>query len=522
MLEIWPSSDTSGAPLAATALGALTGLREDTDYVILCPGRLNGSRLYIDDLELAAAADGRYRWRPGFYAGRVLAEVVNPDGSRLRQWLDVGPSERKSGDECFAEMVGQIREFDAALLGGASAATMAFGRHGRAGRFTADILLSRLREHGPAFVETSAAITRAPHRSLSADLQLLPLSRVRRLHPSALRDRRVAALCSGTLDMGENAESIQLRSLTSIPTFDTPANRALVALMQRLLAAIIGLRGTVAGEGLGADFEEQAPRVERRLWDLAELESRVRTLLTSHPFSEVARSGTTAAGLTQIAAQPAYSEAYRLGCMALSTAVDGDAETDALHVNHSWGIYESWCYLAVLQSLRDLLGVEAEEFEPAAVSAQLAHRLTLKDGDSVEVHFQARFPAEAPSKGRVGFSITGERYPDVLVVHRGPGQRRSLVLDAKWRSGRSNVLQAMESAHIYHDALRLEDAAPNPCLLLLPGTDDVPSLSSLDFRKRHGVGTVVQVSVGQPGLGELARVLGDWLGLGATPLDTSS
>ncbi len=196
MLEVWPSSDASGAPLAPPEPGAvIPGLREDTDYTIHCPGRLAGSRLYIDDLELAAAADGRYRWRPGFYAGRVLAEVVDPDGSRLRQWLDVGPSERKSGDECFAEMVEQIRDFDAALLGGASSATMAFGRHGRVGLFTADILLSRLREHGPTFVDAVASIAQAPHRSLCANLQVLPLSRVRRLHPAALRDRKVAALC---------------------------------------------------------------------------------------------------------------------------------------------------------------------------------------------------------------------------------------------------------------------------------------------------------------------------------------
>jgi hypothetical protein len=514
VLEIRLARELSGPALCPPTPGApITGLREDTDYVFGCTGRLPGSRLYVDDVELAPGPDGSYRWRPSFYAGRVLAELLSPEGVRQSLWLDVGPADSKSGDQCFADMVGQIRAFDPALLGGASAATMAFGRDGRTGLYSDDVLLSRLREHGPSFVDAVVAIARAPHRALSADLQMLPLSRVRRLHPSALRDRRVAAMCSGTLGSDVDSESIQLRSLTSTPTFDTPANRALVALLHRILATSLRLYRTVADEGLGANFEEQAVRVERRLLDLSALETRIRVLLSSPPFSEVRTGGTTAAGLTQVAAQPAYSRAYRLGCMALSTSVEGDDEADALHVNHSWGIYETWCYLAVVEVLGRLIDAGAEEFKPAAVSAQLAHRLPLKDGATVETYFQALFPSEAPSAKRSGWSISRERRPDILLVLRHPSGIRSMVLDAKWRSGRDNVLQAMESAHIYHDALRLDSTVPSPCVLLLPGPAAVPSLGSPDYLASHGVGALSDVTVGQPGMETLAHLLTDWLGL---------
>lgn len=512
MLEVRLARDPSGPVMRAQAPeDAITGLREDTDYVIDWPGRLPASRLYVDDVELLAGADGCYRWRPCFYAGKALAELLSPDGSRQAVYLDVGPSESKSGEQSFAEMVGEIRGFDAALLGGVSAATMVFGRDGSPGLYSDDILLSRLRHHGPSFVDAVASIARSPHRALSPDVQVLPLSRVRRLHPSALRDRRFAAMCAGTGDMDLDWESVRLRGTTSAPTFDTPANRALVALLQRVLATALRLRDVVVANALGADVDEQSARVERRLLDIEALQARIRALLTNAPFSEVRAAGMTAAGLTQIAGQPAYSRAYRLGCMALATSVYGDSEVDALHVNHSWGIYESWCYIAVLRMLVELLGREVEASAPTAVAAQLAHRINSRDGVCVEAYFQALFPAEAPSSGRTGWSISRERRPDILLVSRGAERCRAMVLDAKWRSGRSNVLEAMESAHIYHDSLRLHGAVPGPCLLLLPGSPAVPSLGTPEYIASHFVGAIADFGVSRPGVETLMRHLAQWL-----------
>ncbi len=512
MLELRLARDPLGPPFPVQGPEAvITGLREDTDYAITWPGRALGSRLYVDDVELAQSVDGRYRWRPSFYAGRARAELLSPDGSRQCLWLDVGPSETKSGEKSFAEMADAIRRFDAALLGGVSAATMVFGRDGAPGLYSDDILLARLRQHGPLFVEAVVAIARCPHRTLSADSQVLPLSRVRRLHPSALRDRRLAALCSGAEDSELDWDSLQLRSTTSVPTFDTPANRALVALLQRVLASALRLRDVVTNKRLGADIEEQSARMERRLGDLEVMEARIRGVLTRSPFNEVLSTGVTAAGLTQIAAQPSYSRAYRLGCMALATSVYGDSEVDALHVNHSWGLYETWCYIAVVHLLGQVRGQQPVAFRPTAVAAQLAHRIDLQDGAAVEVYFQALFPSESPSAGRMGWSISRERRPDILLVLRHAERCSSLVLDAKWRSGRSNVLEAMESAHIYHDSLRLEGVVPSPCLVLLPGSVEVPSLSSDEYISRHLVGAISEFSVRGPGLERLGHLLAKWM-----------
>jgi len=79
-----------------------------------------------------------------------------------------------------------------------------------------------------------------------------------------------------------------------------------------------------------------------------------------------------------------------------------------------------------------------------------------------------------------------------------------VVLDAKWRSGRSNVLEAMESAHIHHDALRRNRAAPSPPLLLFAGPPLVPSLGTNAYIACRGLGAISDVSVGRSGVGELA------------------
>lgn len=511
MLHIRPALQAGTVPgVSVHAPDVISGLREDTDYVIATQELHPRERVFVDDVELLRGADGAYRWRPCFYAGRVLVELVSPSGSRQHCWLDVGPSASKSGEECFAQMVAQIRSFNPALLGGQSAATMAFGRDGRSGVFSDDIALSRLRRYGPEFLNALVAISAVPHRSISADSALLPLSRIRRLHHSAMLDRRIAAIAQGKLTSETDFDDIHLRSLTSTVTFDTPANRALLAITRRVLAALARVRERVGELALPGDREEQLARVQRREQDLSELQERLRLMLVKPPFSEVTLGETTAAGLTQMAAHPLYSRAWRLGSMALATGVEGEGEPDMLHVSHSWGIYETWCYLAVLQAVTSAFGTTASQCVPQAVSAQLAHRCALADGRQLELYFQAQFPAESAPASRVGWSISRERRPDILLVLRTGQERRAMVLDAKWRSGRDNVLQAMESAHIYHDALRLSGHRLSPCVLVLPGDGAVPSLGKLDFIHTHGVGALSGIAAGEPGLEQLTTLLTWW------------
>lgn len=510
MLRIRPSFGAEDLPWQTVLPGSVaTGLHEDTDYLLDVGPQ--ATDVFIDDVALVREHSSAFRWRPAFYAGRVSAEAIHDSTVIARYLLDVSPSYSKSGQDEFDAMVAEIREFDQSLLSGLSSATMAFGREGRRGRYELDVQLSRLREYGPAFLNAIEIITQKPHRFLTANTQVLPLSRVRRLHHSALRDRRLVAIVSGQGVSAESMDAFQVNGLTSTPSFDTPANRSLRALLLRFRAAVVALEGAVERLELGSPREEQLARADRRLRDLASLAMRTNRSLFGQLFREVSKAETSAAGLTQISAQPNYSKAYRLGSRALVTQVDGSDLGDQLHVPPSWGIYENWCFLCVMRCVAQITGQKPVERPSMAASSERSVRFDLSSGHWLEVLFQAKFPSLKVASNRLAWSISGERRPDLVLVHHRPEGAAAMILDAKWRSGRDNVLDAMESAHIYHDALRLGSAQPSPCVLLLPGTACVAELEQQTFVKAHSVGAISSVRIAAPGLPRVQEVIADWL-----------
>jgi hypothetical protein len=86
-----------------------------------------------------------------------------------------------------------------------------------------------------------------------------------------------------------------------------------------------------------------------------------------------------------------------------------------------------------------------------------------------------------------------------------------LIFDAKYRSGKSNVLDAMGSAHIYHDSLFLDDRRPDLSLLLLPGASEVDSLEQCETWATFGVGVVSAYSEGMGGIERCVEAIATWL-----------
>ncbi|MCV2355392.1 restriction endonuclease-like protein [Paucibacter sp. B2R-40] len=511
MLKFRRKHDAQGCTWTEIFPGQIgSGLHEDTDYLLSTENQCD-VRVFVDDVELTCCSESLFSWRPCFYAGRVNVDVLKNNEISTRYFLDVSPSKSKSGQSQFDDMVAEIRDYDQTLLGGTVAATIEFGHQVGIGKFANDILLTRLREHGPIFLTALEAIARAPHRSLKAESKVLPLSRIRVLHPTALRDRRLVAIVTGQSVSEEDFDSIQLTSSTSTPTFDTPANRALLALLKRFRAAVARTQEVVQNLKLEAPQDEQMTRVKRRLADLESLSCRTHRLLVCSTFSEVTSGETSAAGLTQVAAQPKYSRAYRIGHRSMSIAVEGGETQDHLHAPPSWGIYETWCYLLVLKSIVEITGVLGLTSKPRAASAERSTSFTISDGSSLEVLFQATFPSLKAAGSRSGWSLSKERRPDIVLIQTVHGKEQMLVFDAKWRHGREYILDAMESGHIYHDALRLGFEPPTHCLLLLPGSTCVQELEQDDYITSHGVGAFSSISIGMAGPDRLKQWLKKWL-----------
>jgi hypothetical protein len=486
----------------------ISGLLEDTTYV-LRPSQGGPCKLFVDDVAVPWLEHG-FVWQAGFFAGQVSAVFVEPDGKERTVWLDVSPTPGKLSGEDFAEMVEAIRRFDNRLLLGTSAATSSFGRIGLDGRLTEYVRLSRLLQFGRRFLDAILKVAEAPHEALATQRDELPLSRVRRLSASAFRDRHLAALALGYALPDSDVNAVRIEAYAPVVSVDTPANRALLALLKRFAATVRRMAVAVETMKLGSDAAEEAPRQARRLEVLRSLQHGANTLLRRAPFSAVTRAETSAAGLTQVSALPVYASAYRWGAASMSAEIGDNRGVDALHISPSWGVYETWCYVKVVE----LVGQFIPSLRPAhsvVAIADLTLAGKLGDDTLVEVLLQPTFPAVDVGNSRLADSLSRERRPDIAIACCRAGTWHYVLLDAKYRSGRANVLDAMASAHIYHDSLRVDKLKPEMALLLLPGSTTVPHLDEPAFWREHHIGTVSSFSIGSEGAMKVGSLMEEWL-----------
>ncbi|MEE8468661.1 MAG: nuclease domain-containing protein, partial [Planctomycetota bacterium] len=112
-------------------------------------------------------------------------------------------------------------------------------------------------------------------------------------------------------------------------------------------------------------------------------------------------------------------------------------------------------------------------------------------GRCVELLLQPVFPGGRRITKHDFWSVSQKRIPDILMMAEDERGRRFLVLDAKYRVSRSNVLDAMTSAHVYHDSLRLGDRRPDSSMLMVPAGGGAPWLEERDFQEEHHVGVHV-------------------------------
>lgn len=491
--------------------GLVSGLRENASYLLEIVGIER--RLYVDDIPLVDRPTGQFAWASGFYAGRVEVISVCQKGVETSYYLEIAPATQKVHEDQFASMIDAIRQFDQRLLLGDTAACLGFGRNGAGGIFDERVRWERLRRHGHAFLKFVETITRSPHASLTPIRKSLPLAQVKRIPVSALHDRRIAALAKGQSPDGQNIDSIQIQVQVPAATVDTPANQAICALLKRFQQAL-NLMKAWAKESIAELADPDAlARCQRRLEILHVYDADVRRLLNTYPFRGVKSPQTTAAGLTQVAANPKYARAYRTGTEVLRLGTSAGDTTEHLRVSPSWGVYESWCYVALIEVLEWHLSVELKPGKSKfpETSPDLVLLGQLPDGRDLEILFQPTFRSQAADGNRRAWSLSRERRPDIVLVVSYADEHRTFILDAKYRSGRSNVLDAMASAHIYHDSLILAGLRPDLCLLLLPGTPAVEWLEKSKTWATYGVGTISDYSVGGDGVQRCAAEISKWL-----------
>ncbi len=455
---------------------------------------------WVDDEPLSVAPDDSpsWIWKPLFFAGEVTAELRSPtdqvEGTYL---LDVSPDPLKTGREILQNMMDEIWHEDPNLILGSEPATIAMGALGH--DHNPLVEFARLRRYGPQFIIALRRAARNPLRTLKVRRDVVPMHSARRVDRqtalAALRNPSAAGAFSGT-----NPSRLEPASETSIdvpvvePSLDSPANRCLLALARALQLRIRGVSTGLArlaeAESPSSTRTDLAPRWPVRRKVLMQLQGNLTSVLRRSPFKDVARHEVTAAGLNAISADPTYARAYGLGWRAIRHGTSGPREIDRLWVSPTWEVYERWCFVRLGRILREShpkLDWTRTTTHPTKADAAWIGR---RNATNVQLLLQPKLPSGRMRSRHPLWSISRMRIPDIVLIEERDGERRFVVLDAKYRRSRGPVLDAMTSAHVYHDSLRNQDRPPDLSVLLVPAGGEAPWLEDPMFLRAHRVGVV--------------------------------
>ena len=461
-------------------------------------------RLLVDDEPPSRIETGRneWEWQPGFYAGEVRAELLDRYDRTLGTWrLDVSPDAGKAGRDLFERMVNEIVDFDVRLVVGEEPARRRLGALGE----TDDPLvwLERLRRRRRELNQALAAIRREPVSVLETRRRFVPLREARRTDLRTLQAaiRRPAALAAirpgaeSRLSAGSvDAAVLDVPSIER--TLDAPANRCALAMLQALLLRCRGLARRLEELSNRRSTQEAstdvAGRVPRWRQIVGEMEREFTTAARRLPFSEVRRAEVTAAGLNTVAAHPLYGRFWRIGWEALRRGVYRLDPNDLLPLTPTWEIYERWCFAALARRLREWLPDYAWNDAGAPSSDRRSFVGRRGDRNCVTLHLQKAFSRTNGTPKDEAWSVSRQCVPDlVLTSGTRDGVTHFVVLDAKYRTGERNILDGMvESAHLYHDAIRWGPRRPDLALLLVPNAGETEWLTREDYVDEHHVGVV--------------------------------
>lgn len=501
----WREPEKPGASQALQPAPAVNGgFSECKQYLFEKPAP--GWSLRIDDEPLGEAGVREWLWEPGFFAGEVTAELLDPAAKAVALFLlDVSPDATKLGREVFGRMVEEIREEDPELVLGSEPATTLVGDLGESD--DPWLAFTRLRHHGPDFLRAASPLIAHPRRTLHARRDTSPLHRVRRIdRTTAARLVRSPAIALFSVGEADVDSPFLVDCRVDVPvvheTLDCAANRAMLALALALLRRTRSLLARLQ-RAVDSELESETRTRLSRRWPtrrdaLERFVDQLKRLLRKSPFIHVSRPDVTAAGLTAIATDPDYARAWSQGWRALRRGIAVGDSTERMWISPSWEIYERWCFVR----LGLMLAAEAPEWKWQRVNDRWVGN---RCGQHAELLLQPTFPTRtAPRDGP--WSISKERVPDIVLRVESADGAHFVVLDAKYRTSRAAVLDAMESAHIYQDSLRLGSRRPEASLLLVPAAGGASWLEDVEFHSTHRVGVHVLSPGDEPRLPTAVRV----------------
>lgn len=473
----------------------MTGLYEAGEYVICCPDEF--ANLFVDDMPLTRNDTGDYwLWAPGYFAGEVVFELESPSQEGLLTYIaDIGPAQHKTGREQYVDYLTQIVGYAPALVLGTEPA-----QHGLGGRSATALSLwlryARVRQFIGRYLTGLQYIIERPIVRARSRREQVALPMVRRVDGATLRQlahspSMIAALADNVTSDADVHEP-KLDVPFHEPTFDNPANRLIARQLsdiRRLVKRLIDdLTDYVERES--ATETAVAPRLPRRIAYLRGLVKQLTRLARSEPFSEADTSLPSVAELNAVSSSPHYSMVHRVGVRLLRQGVSELANDEQHYLAPTWEIYEAWCFVALARQLE----VQRPAYEWRLFTSPKSADLVLKGqcgSQFITLYTQLTCPSMENPNAYGYSSISKERRPDLVLEIADGEHNRYLCLDSKYSASKTRILDAMATAHIYRDSLRLAGKPPSKSLLLVPANPDALRLAEESYQESHKVGCIV-------------------------------
>lgn len=479
----------AGATVAC--VGGRYVLHEATSYVVIGP-----DAVHWDGIALPRMESGRHGLVLGLAVGRVRL-TCTVGGATVDVEVEVVPASRKLHADLWMRMLVDIEEWlPAATIGAANVRHGGVGLVGVPAPFLAEALLPLV----PTLLQATQMLCEGLRRRRTTVVEDLPLRASRAIRPETVRvisrHPQVAdALRRGSLP--RHATPLPLRAL--VDDLGHPANRYVAWALRRVAHR---LRET--GRRLVThtpDHVEDVPwfRDRARLFERAADE--LRLVVDRSPLALVEPRPDATAAMGAIFDDPSYARVHDLCRRFLSPRFALASEEPPARTRPSYGIYEVWCLLALRNSLRALPGMQWTETGLAALLEQAGSgsgaKVTGRSATGeLELSFNAVFASYHVERKRARWSLSSERRPDFVIAWRPANDSSSakwVVLDAKYQAGRESLSGALQSLHVYRDALRWDGhgGSARGGLLLAPSAEDAEVYFDDAYLDAFGIGIKV-------------------------------
>jgi hypothetical protein len=448
---------------------------------------------------------GVYERRIDMWAGRTV--FVLRDGPTLHQiQLDIGPHEKKLGVNAWEELIQELSQISNTLPWGMSPGAAM-------GRITPDALAT---VH-PAIIEQQLPIFCRLLRQLLADppTQTIRIRTARPFDASRKADLRTVRWLgnhplelAGIRGLATEDQRPNPRALIDQPqtqeSSDHPVTRYFAYLLERVRRRLISTAASlVASPGHGVR-DHSADIYAKQLAEEVELAITAVERVQRAPLFRAARPEPLADSVLQsLPDHPFYSAIHRVGRQLINPGLAFAPEQDVYSaLKHSYDLFELMVLYRLVSGINAGVPSDWHLTEQGSIK-RLPREDRPPDGaiwiwtgpgeQELEMYYQAKFAsAVVPPDIRPFSSLSVGRVPDyVLVYRRNNAVVRWIILDAKYRSSRSSVHEALGDIHRYRDSLRMSGRAADAAYIIVPCLQhDAEIYGRSDYLKAHQLGAI--------------------------------